>query len=764
VPERPPVPGGNARQLMRKLTELWSKGGTAEERLDRLVVMIAHTMVADVCSIYLRRGEVLELFATEGLKRDAVHRTQLRLGEGLVGLIATTARPLNLADAPSHPNFSYRPETGEDPFSTFLGVPITLDGRVVGVLVVQNRRGTGYADEDVEGLLVISTLLAELVKSGDLGTTQALAGVEVRPTAPMRLPGRVFADGLAIGQVVLHDPQVSPTRLFSEDVEQEEARLEEALGRLEASVQAMLEGEHLPGDGVPRDVLETYQLMAADRSWRARLRDAVRRGLTAEAAVNTARSEHRARLANASDPYLRERLRDLEDLDNRMLRLLAGRDAAPQGLPDDAVLVARDLGPAELLEYGAGRLRAIALEEGGPSSHAVIVARALGIPVVGLCRGLIAQVETGHRIVVDGEKGEVHLRPDIEVVESVVARIALGAQRSEEDRALALVPAVTRDGLAVTLAMNAGLSFDLDRLDLVGAQGVGLFRTEFQFLIADQMPRLAEQTALYREVLDKAGDRPVTFRTLDLGGDKVTPYLHRDREENPALGWRAIRIGLDRPGLLRYQLRALVEAAAGRRLCVMFPLVAMPDEFTAAKALLERELERAHQRGRAPAIVEVGVMLEAPSLAFALEALSGHAQFVCIGTNDLMQYFFAADRANPRTADRYDILAPAALRFLAEIEARARAAGLDITVCGEAAGRPIEALALVALGYRRLSMPMSGFGPVKRMLLSVHLAEARAEVLRLMLTPVSTIRPELKKWLERAASSPRSVDSGIRPG
>lgn len=740
-----PANVGGSRILLRKLREIMETGGVAQERLDRLVAMIASTMVADVCSIYLTRGAVHELFATEGLKPEAVHRTRLKHGEGLVGLVAETAQPLNIADAPHHDRFSYRPETGEDPYNAFLGVPIVRSERTFGVLVVQNRASRIYGEDEVEALQTIAMVLAEMVASGAFGDLSGLADVEARASRPELLNGRAFSDGLAIGTVVLHEPHAPLGRVIADDPAKEEQRLNAALVQVRTTLQEMLDGDPGRISGVSREVLEMFLMLANDPSWETKLKHGVRAGLSADAAVERVRGEHRAKFNNTRDPYLRERLHDLEDLDNRLLRALAGVDgAAKQEMPADAVLVARELGPAELLDYGAERLKGLALEEGGATAHAAIVARALGIPMVGLLPGLLSRVEAGDAIILDGERGEVRLRPEEAVVSAYQERIQFRTARAAEFARIKDTPAVTQDGAQMTLLLNAGLALDVHHLDEVGAEGIGLFRTEFQFMVSETLPRLESQTLLYRDVLETADQRPVTFRTLDLGGDKVLPYVTAEREENPALGWRAVRIGLDRPALLRYQLRALISAAAGRRLRVMFPLVTLIAEFDAARALVDRELEWARKHGRdLPAQVEVGVMVEAPALAWSIPALKGRADFLSIGTNDLMQYFFAADRGNARVSDRYDILSPPALRLLKQIREDADAANLQISICGEAAGRPLEALAFTALGYRRLSMPASGVGPVKRLVLSLNAREAAEAVSPLLHSDLPSVRAEL---------------------
>jgi phosphotransferase system enzyme I (PtsP) len=722
-------------------------GGPAQGRLDVVVTTIAQSMVAEVCSIYLRRasGE-LELFATHGLNRDAVHATRLKAGEGLVGEVARMAQPISLSDAPNHPSFSYRPETGEDPYHAFLGAPLLRGGRAIGVLVVQNKSERRYDPDEVEDIQTIAMVLAETVASGELLAQEELRDIEVAPHRPERIKGQRFAEGLAFGHVVLHEAPLPPERLLAENQQVEEIRLREGLLTLKASIDALLDGGQGKLAGQSFEVLETYRMFADDRGWNRSLEEAVRGGLTAEAAVDRVRNEHRARFAQARDPYIKERLHDFEDLANRLLRVLGGENPGQRVLPDDAILVARNLGPADLLEYPRDRIRGLLMEEGSAASHAAIVARALQIPCVGRLLGIRDRLSEGDLVIVDGETGEAHLRPRPDMLESAQSRMALRDQRQAEFAKLRDVPAITADGTRITLLTNAGLAVDLENLDATGAEGIGLFRTEFQFMVSEELPRLNSQTALYRLVLDSAGDRPVTFRTLDIGGDKVLPYMETtEREENPALGRRAIRLGLDRPSLLRLQLRALLAAGAGRELRVMFPMIATVDEFRAARELVDVECEWARRRGRPlPARLRVGAMIECPSLLWHLDALLPLTDFVSVGSNDLFQYMYAADRTNPLVSDRYDALSPPALRALQSIQKACTETGTPVSVCGELAGRPLEAFALITLGFTHLSAPAGGVGPVKRMILSADLVAARRGMTNLLGSSAGSIRNEIE--------------------
>jgi phosphotransferase system enzyme I (PtsP) len=733
--------------LLRRLRDIMAGAGTAQERLDRIVKIIAAEMVAEVCSAYVRRaGDILELCATEGLRREAVHRTTLRIGEGLVGDIAAEARPLALADAQSHPNFAYRPETGEEIYHSLMGVPILREGRVQGVLVVQNRTQRQYTEEEIEALETIAMVLAELVASGELVSRPA-PGAGAEPALPLRLAGVRICGGVALGRAVLHQPSVAIKRVVAEDPETELKRLRDAVQGLHDALDKMMASTDLAAAGEHRDVLEAYRMFAEDKGWLGRIREAIRSGLTAEAAVQKVQNDTRVRMHQVEDDYLRERLHDLEDLNNRLLQHLAGggQAAAPVELPEDAVLVAHNMGPAELLDYDRRRLRALVLEEGSPTAHVSIVARALDIPLVGRVKDVFSRVDPNDPIIVDGDNAVVMLRPAEEAKQTYLGAIGQRAARRAAYARLKDLPCASLDGVRVALNINAGLLIDLAHLDDGNAEGVGLYRTEIPFMVRAAFPDVAAQEQLYRQVLDRVGGRPVTFRTLDVGGDKLLPYFAAEHEANPAMGWRAIRIALDRPFILRQQLRALVRAAAGRDLNVMFPMVAEVHEFLEARRVLEIELERARKSG-GPRSVRVGAMLEVPSLAFQLDALFPVADFVSVGSNDLIQFLFAADRASPRMAERYDALSPPVLAFLSRLAGQAASAGKPLALCGEMAGQPLEAMALIGLGFRTLSMSPPAVGPVKAMVRGLDVGRLGEFVRGLLRSPAHSVREAMRTF------------------
>jgi phosphotransferase system enzyme I (PtsP) len=631
-----------------------------------------------------------------------------------------------------------------------LGVPILRGGRTLGVLAVQNRTHRHYGEEEVEALQTIAMVLAEMVASGtlvDLGDIET----GLRRDRPWRALGVSFCEGLAMGRAVLHEPRVKVEKLIADDVAAERQRLDAAIGELRDAIDAMLAAEDQAITGESRDVLEAYRMYAHDRGWIARLREAVNTGLTAEAAVERVQNDMLARMSRMTDPLVRERLHDVDDLANRLLRHLAGKadTSAHEALPADTILFARTMGPAELLDYDRTKLKGVVLEEGSPTSHVAIVARALDIPLLGRVEGVLEQVEAGDWVIVDGDTGDIHVRPAHDIREAYRHKLALRAQRQAAFAAMRLQPPVTKDGERIRLLMNAGLIADLPHLDETGAEGIGLFRTELQFMISSAMPRLSDLVALYTGVLDGAGGRQVVFRTLDLGGDKVLPYARPIAEENPAMGWRAIRMTLDRPALLRYQIRALLTAAKGRDLDLMFPMVAEVAEFKAGRALVDRELERlARKRAVPPRRVRVGTMLEVPALAFQLPALLSTADFISVGSNDLMQFFFASDRGNPRLGSRYDILSAPMLNFLKGIVEAARERGVPVTLCGEMAGRPLEAMALVGVGFRSLSMAPASIGPVKQMLLGLNIARLSSFMDGLYGCSDHSLREQLKQFAD----------------
>jgi len=695
---------------------------------------------------------MLELFATRGLAQEAVHVTRMAVGEGLVGTIAENIETLNLAEATAHPDFSYRPETGEERFHSFAGVPIVRRERSVGVLCVQHVDPRRYEEVEIEALQTVAMVLSELIHSADLVDEDDARSLSPALTGPEQLHGLTLVKGLASGQAVFHQPRITIEHVVAEDTEAERQRVILAFDKMREQIDRMAGQAEFGGGGEHEEVLETDRMFAYDEGWTRRINEAIDSGLTAEAAIERVQQRTRMRMRQIDDPLLADRMHDLEDLANRLLRIVSGQlgTAASMGLRNDAILIARNLGPAELLEYDRRRLKGVILEEGSLTSHVVIVARAMGVPVLGRVRSLRGMVREGDHLLLDADHGTVMVRPQVAVIDAFDERFAKNRERQAAYAALRDVAATTRDGQRIQVMINAGLRDDVANLSLTGADGIGLFRTEFQFLVSATLPARERQTRLYRDVMDAAGDKPVVFRTVDIGGDKTLPYLRHDGvedEENPAMGWRALRVALERDGLLKVQARALLEAAGGRTLNVMFPMIAEPWEFDAAKAVFDGQLAfLKRQKKLLPDAIRYGVMLEVPSLAEQLDLLAPHISFLSIGTNDLTQFLFAADRANPKLAERYDWLSPAILRFLQRVMRTLEGYSVDIGVCGEMGGRRLEALALMGLGLTRLSITPASVGPIKELVGRVDLAEIRSAMQGWLASPPQDMRAELTQW------------------
>jgi phosphotransferase system, enzyme I, PtsP len=747
-----PLPGETSlRVIMRRLRQIMGEEGEGQDKLDRIVRQIAGVMVAEVCSIYLKRQDgSLELFASEGLNPDAVHKTRLKRGEGLVGRCAELRVTVNEPEASSHPAFSYRPETGEEIYHSFLAVPIERSGQILGVLDIQNRTSKEYSDEDVEVLQATAMVIAENLVSG--AVAGAGPSIEVSKSQPAVIEGEPLSDGIALGHVMLHEPRIVVTQLLSENPALEIERLNIALENLQAHIDEMFEHEQLSAAGEHRDVLEAYRMFAHDKGWHRRLREAVEGGLTAEAAVERVQNAMRTRMLRQHDTYWRERQRDLDDLSDRLMRVLAGRMTGSddeKAMPPDTILVARTMGPAELLDYDRTKLRGLVVEDGSSQSHVAIVAKALGIAAIGQATGVVERVNAGDAAIVDAVTGEVHLRPSSEVISAYSDKVRFRARKQKRYQSLRDRPAITKDGVRISLNMNAGLVVDMPHLAESGADGVGLYRTELQFMLSDNFPRLDKQTQLYRSVLKEAGSRPVVFRTLDIGGDKVLPYLRQPSEENPAMGWRAIRMALDRPELFRLQVRAMMKAASGRELRIMIPMVSAAFEMGAISALVEKEKIFLAKHGHTlPSPILLGAMLEVPALLFELDAFLPRVDFVSVGSNDLLQFLFASDRTNARVASRFDVLSPSPLRALKTLVKAAKKYKVPVTVCGEMAGRPIEAMTLIGLGLRSISMAPASIGPVKAMILSLNAEKITDCVEELLKDGAKDVRLQLQRFAE----------------
>ncbi len=742
----------SARQILTRLHEVMASRLHAQGKLDQVVDTIGESLDSEVCSIYLLREGMLELFATRGLNKAAVHVTRMAIGEGLTGTIADNVETLNLAEAKAHPDFQYRPETGEEKFHSFAGVPIVYRERAVGVLCVQHVDPRRYEDIEIEALQTTAMVLSELIANAELVDEEEALGLNGGQTGTQKVAGLTLVKGLALGQAVYHQPRVQITQVMADDIEAERQRVYRAFDKMREQIDNLSNQAEFGVGGEHEEVLATYKMFAYDEGWSRRINEAIDSGLTAEAAIERVQQRTRMRMREIDDPLLADRMHDLEDLANRLLRIVSGQlgTAASQGLRRDTILIARNLGPAELLEYDRRRLKGVILEEGSLTAHVVIVARAMGVPVLGRAQGIRGLVRDGDEILLDADNGQATIRPSAQIAEAFDARFAKSRERQAAYAELRDVEPFTRCGTRIQVMMNAGLRDDMSALAMTGADGVGLFRTEFQFLVSATLPQRERQTRLYRDVLEAAGDKPVIFRTVDIGGDKAVPYLASEEaanDENPAMGWRALRLALEREGLLKAQARSLLEASAGRVLNVMFPMVSEPWEFEAAKSVFDEQLAFLHGKKRPmPEAINFGAMLEVPALAEVLDILMPKLSFLSVGTNDLTQFLFAADRANPKLAQRYDWLSPSILRFLRRVCLATNGSGVDLGVCGEMGGRRLEALALLGIGFRRLSITPAAVGPIKELVRKVDLAELSEAVNGWLADPSANVRAELSAW------------------
>lgn len=745
----------SAREILTRLHDVMASRSAAQAKLNAVVNIIGETLDSEVCSIYLLREGVLELFATRGLAQEAVHVTKLALGEGLTGTIAANVETLNLDEAAAHPDFAYRPETGEERYHSYAGVPIIRKERAVGVLAVQHADPRKYEEVEIEALQTVAMVLSELIANAGL-IDPAGGGGSTRPqsTATARVSGFKLVEGMAAGAAVFHQPRITIEHTVAEDIEAERHRVYAAFDKMREQIDRMTSQAEFGVGGEHEEVLETYKMFAYDEGWSRRINEAIDSGLTAEAAIERVQQRTRMRMRQIDDPLLRDRMHDLEDLSNRLLRIVSGQlgTAAQLGLRQDSILIARNLGPAELLEYDRRRLKGVVLEEGSLTAHVTIVARAMGVPVLGRVKDIRRLIAEGDRLLVDVTEDTLIIRPTAAMEEAFDAKLLVTQKRRAAFAALKNEAPVTKDGHRLTVMVNAGLRDDVAALDLTGADGIGLFRTEFQFLVSATLPQRDSQRRLYKDVLEAAGDRPVTFRTVDIGGDKALPYLDHDEngeEENPAMGWRALRLALDREGLMKVQARALLEAAAGRTLNVMFPMVSEPWEFDQARTLFESQRAWLESRGhKLPLQIRYGAMLEVPALAEVLDLLLPRLDFLSVGTNDLTQFLFAADRAHPKLAVRYDWLSPSILRFLRRVAGEAAEADVPLAVCGEMGGRPLEAMALIGLGIERLSITPAAVGPIKAMVRSLDRPKLIEAMREMLARPPQDMRAALEQWAD----------------
>ncbi len=752
---------------LRRIVQEVSTAPNIDAALATIVRRVKQAMDVDVCSVYLTDPVQNEhvLMATEGLRPESVLMVRLRLDEGLVGLVASRAEPVNLDDAPAHPRYKYFPESGEESYHGFLGVPIIHHRKVLGVLVVQQHARRSFDEDAVTLLVTIAAQLAGAIAhaeaSGEIATLKRLkrdAAEDMRP-----LQGVPGAQGVALGRAAviysLENLDAIPDRT-PEDVEAELALFREAVEQVKADIRALSERMDgvLPAED--KALFDAYLLMLEGDSLIRATEDRIRAGSWAPGALRDTVAEHVRIFTDMEDPYLRERADDIRDLGGRLLRCLQEETPAVPDYGDGTILVGEDITATMLADVPVEKLAGVVSARGSRTSHAAILARALGIPaVMGVVDLPVGQVD-GANIIVDGYGGRVYVSPP-ESIRNEYRRLAEEEARlSDELTSLRTLPAETRDGHRIPIYANSGLLADITPILDSGAEGIGLYRTEYPFMVRQRFPGEEEQRRTYRRVLEQMAPRPVTMRTLDVGGDKALPYFPIE-EDNPFLGWRGIRITLDHPEIFLVQVRALLRANAGlNNLNILLPMIGNVWEVDEALRLLRQAYEELLEEGEAVTMPPVGVMVEVPSAVYQAENLARRVDFLSIGTNDLTQYLLAVDRNNANVAELYDALHPAVLRALTQVVEGAAAAGKPVTICGELAGEPMATPLLVGMGLDGFSVSASSLPRIKWVVRSFSRSEAR-EVLEhaLSLENARGVRGYLTRVLDEAG-----LGGLVRPG
>ncbi|AHK78408.1 phosphoenolpyruvate-protein phosphotransferase [Ectothiorhodospira haloalkaliphila] len=720
--------------LRRIVLEVGAASNLAEA-LEIIVRRVKQELTIDVCSVYLREpeanGQRLLLMASEGLNPDSVGTVVMNTGEGLVGLVAERAEPVNLENAPDHPRFKYFPETGEERYHAFLGVPIIHNRRLLGVLVAQQRERRRFDDEHVAFLITLAAQLAGAISHAELIGEVGKRREEIQQDN-LQIAGIPGAAGVAVGQGVvayaLADLESVPDR-DAESVENEETAFREAVKEVQDE---LIEIKDRMEDVLPMEerlLFDAYVMMLGSDSLVNGTVDRIRGGSWAPAALRDTVRESTRNFEDMDDPYLRERASDVRDIGRRILMRLQSHVREPEEFPEHTILLGEDVTATQLAEVPPDRLAAVVSSRGTGSSHVAILARAMGIPaVMGVADLPVGRLE-GRQIVVDGYRGNLYIQPTAELLEEFKHLQDEEKELAEGLRDLAQEPAITQDGVEVPVYANSGLLADIAPSIQSGADGIGLYRTEVPFMIRERFPGEDEQTQIYREILKSFNPRPVTLRTLDVGGDKALPYFPVT-EDNPFLGWRGIRITLDHPEIFLTQLRAMLRASQGlSNLHILFPMISSLGELKGAMQLLQRARDELLDEHYVIPVPKVGVMVEVPSAVYLSEALARRVDFLSVGTNDLVQYLLAVDRNNPRVADLYNGLHPAVLHALDQTAQGAHRAGKTISVCGEMAADPASVILLLGMEIDALSVNVAALARVKWVIRSFSRERCR-ELLR----------------------------------
>lgn len=734
----------NTVDLLKQFTDT---GDAPQIKLQKIMRLIREQSNSDAAACFLLTdSKHITLFTANGYYENMGNHVKLRIGEGLIGGVAANKRGLNLADDKTHPQYLNHPKL-QNEFHALAAVPLILSGRLIGVLALQRKEKEEYSAADFETIETLSMILSQILVSDEISAYKDIL-LKNSTEQSSRIKGIGLSKGYGIGQAVLHHRRQNINKIFTEDKEAELAKLEKAYTQMNADLDEKFNTTKL-GIGEHVDILDTYRMLAKDKGWYKKITTNVNSGLTAETAVERAYEDMWNRLSATSDQYLKERLHDLRDISDRLLGYLYG-DAGKTKISaetKDLIVVSQTMGPADLMDYDYTKIRGLIIEDGTPTMHVAIVAKALGIPVIAKVTGIFDSLKNGQKVALDGNEGYIYINPDSSTLNRIQAKITEKEHLAAKLAELKNLPTESLDKKKIGLYINVGLDFDLTYLDTTGCDGIGLYRTEIPFMTSETMPDVEQQISYYKSLFDKAGDRRVTFRSLDVGSDKLLPYWGNMGEENPAIGWRSIRITLDRRAILRKQLRAFLRAAEGKVLNVMFPMISDLSEFEDAKETLLIEIEKEKKKGHTgPSKVNIGLMIEVPALLFQLDDILPKADFISIGTNDLAQFMFACDRGNPRLSERYDVLSAPFLRLMQNIIQKANKYHVYCSVCGEMAGNPLEAMVLLGLGYRHLSVNGASYGRVKSMVRSVNIQEMSDYIQTILKSSQKTLRPQLMSY------------------
>ena len=694
-----------ALNVQRVISEQILAQNEVPEKIEIIMRAFKEALKADSTALYAVVNE--NYLEKMGDCEGSHHKATLRFGDENVGVCAANHRIVNTYD--------------ETKKTAVLCVPIIRMYNSIGVILAEKSNKKEFPETFAE---IAETLAISLIEFMSLRTFSQYRDRLIREKGFVvkdSLKGVCLNKGYGVGRAVLHRKHRELVNIFAENVELEQSRLNEGRRKMSEYLDKKIaQTENSIGNGV--EIMEAYRMFAQDKGWYKKISNDIEKGYTAEAAIEHVYEEMWSKLSSTEDVFLKEKLYDLRDVSDRLRAFVAGETENADILPDeDIVIIAQNMGPADLMDYNYEKIKGLVIEDGTPTMHAVIVAKALNIPVIAKIHGVLQEVKSGETVALDGERGKLYTHPSDEIITECKEKSFGRKNVFAELKKLYDLPTKTLDGVKINLAMNYGFDLDYDYLDPSNCDGIGLYRTEVMYMSAEKMPDVEMQQKQYKRLFDKMGNKRIIFRTLDVGSDKLLPYWGDIKEENPAIGWRSIRITLDRRAILRQQIRALLRAAAGKTLNIMFPMIATVDEFLAAKETVMLEYEREKTRKNPTAKkINIGIMIEVPSIVFQLDDILQKVDFISIGTNDLYQFTFACDRGNPRLTNRYDVLSAPFLRLLKIIIDKANQYKVYCSVCGEMAGNPLEAMALIGIGYQNFSVSGASFADVKKMIRSLN--------------------------------------------